>query len=108
MCVFLHHISSHETRVRSRSVLQGASIQTLPLSDQCLTCHGVAPFVRQGVDGLKQLSSLGVTGQGELCAGVCAVLNHAHPGLVLANVKSPSQGCDEAADVLKVLSAHAP
>lgn len=73
-----------------------------------ITCHGVSPLVWQGVDGLEQISSPGVTGQGELRAGVCTVLNNGHPGLVLANVESPRQGTDEAADVLEVLSPHAP
>lgn len=57
---------------------------------------------------MEQVSSSVVTGEGELRAGVCAVLNHGHPGLVLANVEGPSQRGDEAADVLKVFSAHTP
>lgn len=77
-------------------------------SDKRLTCHSVSPLVWEGVDGLKQISSSGVTSKGELCAGVCTVLNHGHPGLVLANVEGPCQGADETADVLKVFSPHTP
>lgn len=57
---------------------------------------------------MEQISSSGVTGEGELCAGVCAVLNYGHPGLVLADVKGAGQRADEAADVLEVFSAHTP
>lgn len=57
---------------------------------------------------MEQVSSSGVTGEGELCAGVCTVLNHGHPGLVLANVEGPCQCSDETPDVLKVFPADAP
>lgn len=72
------------------------------------TCHSISPFVWQGVDGLEQVSSSGVTGEGELCTGVCTILNHSHPRLVLANVEGPCQGADETAYVLEIFSAHAP
>lgn len=72
------------------------------------TCHGVSTLVRQGVDGLEQISSSGVTGEGELRAGVCAVLNHGHPGLILADVEGAGQRGDEASDVLEVFSPHTP
>ncbi|TNN83037.1 hypothetical protein EYF80_006644 [Liparis tanakae] len=52
----------------------------------------------RGVDGLEQISSSAVTGERELCAGVCTVLNHGHTGLFLANVKGPCQGGDETTD----------
>lgn len=73
-----------------------------------LTCHGISSLVRQGVDGLEQVSSSVVSGERELCAGICAVLNHSYTGLVLANVEGPCQGSNETADVLKVFSAYAP
>lgn len=57
---------------------------------------------------MEQISSPGVTGEGELRAGVCAVLNYGHPGLVLADVEGPGQRGDEAADVLEVFSPHTP
>lgn len=76
--------------------------------DKHLTCHSIAPFVWQGVDGLEQVSSSVVTGEGELCAGVCTVLNHGHPGLILANVEGPCQGAYETTDVLKVFSTNTP
>lgn len=72
------------------------------------TCHGVSSLVGQGVDGFEKLSSFGVAVEGELSAGVCAVLDHGHPGLVLSDVEGTSQGTDEAADVLEVFPANAP
>lgn len=57
---------------------------------------------------MEQVSSPGVAGEGELGAGVRAVLDHGHPGLVLADVEGPGQRGDEAADVLEVLPPHAP
>lgn len=57
---------------------------------------------------MEQVSSSAVTGEGELCAGVCTVLNHGHSSLVLANVEGACQGGDETTDVLKVFSANTP
>lgn len=72
------------------------------------TCHGVSSLVGQGVDGFEKLSSFGVAVEGELSAGVCAVLDHSHPGLILSDVEGPSHSTDEAADVLEVFPANTP
>lgn len=57
---------------------------------------------------MEQVSSPGVAAEGELCASVCAILDHAHPSLVLADVEGTCHGANEASDVLEVLPANTP
>lgn len=46
--------------------------------------------------------------QVELCASAVAVLDHAHPGFVLSDLKGAGRRRDEAADVFEVCPADAP
>lgn len=72
------------------------------------TCISVATLIRQVVDGPQQFTLSKVLVQAELLPGVCAVLNHSNPCLVLSNVKCTSHGTNEAADVFEVLASNAP
>lgn len=69
------------------------------------TCHGVATLVRQCVDGSEEFTPFHVLVEVKLCLGISAVLDHAHPGLVLPNLKGTRHGGDEVTDVFKVSSS---
>ncbi len=70
-----------------------------------LTCHGISPFVWQGADRPEQHRSGHVCVQVKLCSCVTAVLDHAHPRFVLADLKGASRRWDEVADVFEVWPA---
>ena len=60
------------------------------------------------MDGPEELAAAQVLLQGELGSDVAAVLDHAHPCLVLAKVERPRHRRHDVADVLEVFPPHAP
>lgn len=73
-----------------------------------VTCHGVSALVRQRANGAEQSWAAQVGVQAELHTSVAAILDHAHSGFVLANLKSACCCRDETADVFEIGSTHAP